>query len=53
MFLNGSAEADPAIPHVRKDRLNSSLRVQFPEACFEFVIPSNEGIQDGCPFSRA
>jgi hypothetical protein len=26
---------------------------KFPEACFEFVIPSQEGIHDGCPFSRA
>jgi hypothetical protein len=26
---------------------------KFPEACLEFVIPSKEGIQTGCPLSRA
>jgi hypothetical protein len=26
---------------------------KFPEACFEFVIPSKEGIHIGCPLSRA
>jgi hypothetical protein len=26
---------------------------KFPEACFEFVIPSKEGIHNGCPLSWA